>query len=168
MFKDKATVDVYGYVIYSWCTFYVWRCAKTYTYMRGLLRCSFNMYRQCESILAWNERQAGFPRFFVSGSDHFKKYMIKKTITTLSLVCLALGIHAESKYLTVEMKEGAKFSFLLADKPVITCQSGSLVVNKDAKTTYAFEGVKNYHFTENNEGSSGGTTKVEESYSQLL
>ena len=94
--------------------------------------------------------------------------MIKKTITTLSLVCLALGIHAESKYLTVEMKEGAKFSFLLADKPVITCQSGSLVVNKDAKTTYAFEGVKNFHFTENNEGSSGGTTKVEESYSQLL
>ena len=94
--------------------------------------------------------------------------MIKRTITVLSLVCLALGIHAESKYLTVEMKEGAKVSFLLADNPVITYQSGSLVVNKDAKTTYAFESVKNYHFTENNEGSSGGTTKVEANSSRPL
>ena len=94
--------------------------------------------------------------------------MIKRTITALSLVCLALGIHAESKYLTVEMKEGAKVSFLLADNPVITYQSGSLVVNKDAKTTYAFESVKNYHFTENNEGSSGGTTKVEANSSRPL
>ena len=88
--------------------------------------------------------------------------MKKRFITTLSLMCMVLGLHAESKYLTVEMKEGAKVSFLLADNPVITYQSGSLVVNKDAKTSYAFECVKNYHFTENNEGSSGGTTKVEE------
>ena len=94
--------------------------------------------------------------------------MKKRFITTLALMCMVLGLHAESKYLTVEMKEGAKVSFLLADNPVITYQSGSLVVNKDEKTTYAFESVKNYHFTENNEGSSGGTTKVEESYSQLL
>ena len=77
--------------------------------------------------------------------------MIKRLITTLSLTCLALGIHAEVKYMTIEMKNGSKISFLLNDNPVITYQSESLVVNNDAKNTYSFEDVKNYHFTEMDE-----------------
>lgn len=68
--------------------------------------------------------------------------------------------------MTVEMKNGAKVSFLLEDSPVITFQSGNLVVNKDAETTYSFESIKNYHFTEQNEG--GGTTKANEAYADAL
>ncbi|MDO4524336.1 MAG: hypothetical protein Q4B61_03280 [Bacteroidales bacterium] len=77
--------------------------------------------------------------------------MIKRLITTLSLICLALGAYAEAKYMTIEMVNGSRISFLLADNPVITYQNGSLVVNNDTKTTYSFDDVKNYHFTESND-----------------
>lgn len=74
--------------------------------------------------------------------------MIKRFISTVSLLCLAFGIHADSKYLTVEKKNGSMISFLLEEKPVITFESGSLVVNKSETTTYSIEDIKNYHFTE--------------------
>ncbi len=77
--------------------------------------------------------------------------MIKRLITTLSLTCLALGIHAESKYMTVEKTDGSSISFLLNDNPVITYQSGNLEINKDSKTTYAFDMIKDFHFTETDE-----------------
>lgn len=77
--------------------------------------------------------------------------MIKRLFTTLSLICLALGAYAEAKYMTIEMSNGSKISFLLADNPVITYQKESLVVNNNEKTTYSFEAVKNYHFTESND-----------------
>lgn len=77
--------------------------------------------------------------------------MIKRLFSTLFLIALAFGAYAEVKYMTIEMKNGSMISFLLADNPVITYQSESLVVNNDAKTTYSFEDVKNYHFTESDE-----------------
>ena len=77
--------------------------------------------------------------------------MIKRLFTSLFLIGLTLGTYAEVKYMTIEMKNGSKISFLLADNPVITYQSESLVVNNDAKNTYSFEDVKNYHFTEMDE-----------------
>ncbi|MBR6597307.1 MAG: hypothetical protein IKK68_05090 [Paludibacteraceae bacterium] len=64
--------------------------------------------------------------------------------------------------MTVELKNGSKISFLLADNPVITYQNESLVINKDEKTSYNFEDVKNYHFTESDE------TKAEEVFSESL
>ena len=77
--------------------------------------------------------------------------MIKRLFTSLFLIGLAFGAYAEVRYMTIEMKNGSMISFLLADNPVITYQSESLVINNDAKTTYSFEDVKNYHFTEMDE-----------------
>ena len=55
-----------GVLYGTWCTS-VSRCAKYYHIgiLRGLLRCSFNFFRQCEGLYAWDERQARFPRFFL-------------------------------------------------------------------------------------------------------
>ncbi len=50
--------------------------------------------------------------------------------------------------MTVEKTDGSLISFKLAENPVITYDNDNLVINKDAKTTYSFEDVKNYHFTE--------------------
>ena len=71
--------------------------------------------------------------------------------TFLASAALILGmtqISAASTHLTVELKAGSKYSFLLADKPVITFSSGDLVVNGESETSYSIEGVKNFHFTE--------------------
>lgn len=77
--------------------------------------------------------------------------MIKRFITTLSVISLAFAVYAESKYMTVEKNDGTKISFLLENNPVITYQNDNLVINKDAKTTYSLEDIKNYHFTANNQ-----------------
>lgn len=74
--------------------------------------------------------------------------MIKRFISAFSLLCLTLGINAESNYMTVEKNDGSLISFLLADNPVITYQNDCLIINKDANTTYSFDDIKNYHFTE--------------------
>lgn len=68
-----------------------------------------------------------------------------------ALVALLLGImtlNAAATHLTVELKAGNKYNFLLADKPVITFSNGELVVNGNAETSYSIDGVKNFHFTE--------------------
>lgn len=77
--------------------------------------------------------------------------MTKKIITSLLFACSALGIQAESKYMTVELTSGTLFSFLLESNPVITYEDNSLLINKDAKTTYALDQIKNYHFTEDDQ-----------------
>lgn len=77
--------------------------------------------------------------------------MVKKLLASLALCCMTIGANAESNYMTVEKINGSKISFLLADNPVITYKDGNLVINKDAKTTYSFEDIKNYHFTENDD-----------------
>lgn len=73
--------------------------------------------------------------------------MIKRFISVFSLLCLTLGINAESNYMTVEKNDGSLISFLLADNPVITYQNDCLIINKNANTTYSFDDIKNYHFT---------------------
>lgn len=73
-----------------------------------------------------------------------------RRIITVS-TCLLIGASssfATVSYMTVELKAGDKYSFLLTDKPVVTFNSGDLVVNGDAETSYSIEGVKNFHFTE--------------------
>lgn len=74
---------------------------------------------------------------------------IKRIIATSATLLLGLmSINAAATHLTVELKAGNKYSFLLADKPVITFSNGDLVVNGDAETSYSIDGVKNFHFTE--------------------
>lgn len=74
--------------------------------------------------------------------------MVKRIITACSLAFLFLSAQATSNYMTVEKTDGSLISFKLSENPVITYESDNLVINKDAKTTYSFEDVKNYHFTE--------------------
>lgn len=74
--------------------------------------------------------------------------MIKKLAAMLGLTCGVLGANASALYMTVEQKSGDKYSFLLADNPEVTYKDGNLVVNGNATTSYAIDGVKNYHFTE--------------------
>lgn len=69
-------------------------------------------------------------------------------MTSIALLCGALCASAAVQYMTVEQKSGAKYSFLLSEKPVVTYTDGNLVVNGEASTSYAISGVKNYHFTE--------------------
>lgn len=76
-------------------------------------------------------------------------------------MCLSYGTlncSATVKYMTVELKSSEKYSFLLADKPVVTFQNGDLVVNGSAETSYAISGVKDYHFTEKDETEATGET----------
>lgn len=70
----------------------------------------------------------------------------------------ALNCSATVKYMTVELKSSEKYSFLLADKPVVTFQNADLVVNGSAETSYAISGVKDYHFTEKDETEATGET----------
>ena len=77
------------------------------------------------------------------------------------LMCLSYGTFncgATVKYMTVELTSGTKYSFLLADKPVVTFQNADLVVNGSAETSYAISGVKDYHFTEKDETEATGET----------
>lgn len=78
-----------------------------------------------------------------------------KKIITLCFLGVSMLANAEITHVTVELKEGGKYSFLLAEKPVITFKGADLVVNDNAATSYALSDVKNYHFTESDE------TKVE-------
>lgn len=77
--------------------------------------------------------------------------MRKFIITVLGLVCGLLYSNAAVKYMTIEKKDGAKYSFLLKENPIITYQNGNIVINGNEKTSYSIEEVKNYHFTEDNQ-----------------
>ena len=77
--------------------------------------------------------------------------MIKQFFPVLVLCCGALCADAAVQYMIVEQKSGEKFSFLLKDNPVITYEDGALVVNGSATTSYALEGLRNYHFSEDGE-----------------
>lgn len=77
--------------------------------------------------------------------------MIKKLFASLLLAGLASSIYAESKYMTIDFSNGTSISFLLENNPVITYENESLLVNKDANTTYSFDEIKNFHFTEDDQ-----------------
>lgn len=73
--------------------------------------------------------------------------MKQKLFIALLSLSAACGALAEGKYMTVELKNGDLYSFLLADKPVVSYNDASLVINSNDKTSYAISDVKNYHFT---------------------
>ncbi len=73
--------------------------------------------------------------------------MKQKLFIALLSLSAACGALAEGKYMTVELKNGDLYSFLLSDKPVVTYNEANLVINSNDRTSYAISGVKNYHFT---------------------
>lgn len=73
---------------------------------------------------------------------------LKRIITTS--VCILMGMMLlgdPPTHLTVELLSGNTYDFLLEEKPVLTFNSGDLVVNGNSETTYSIEGVKNFRFT---------------------
>lgn len=73
--------------------------------------------------------------------------MINKIGAVLIMLCVSCELFAEGECMIVELNNGEEISFLLKEKPVITCKDASLVVNGSAETSYAIEDVKNYHFS---------------------
>lgn len=89
--------------------------------------------------------------------------MIKRILSVgFFIICSVLFANASVQYMTIEKKNGEKYSFLLEDSPVITYSDGNLVVNGNDKTSFAIADVKNYHFSEENE------TGVKESHVDVL
>ncbi len=88
--------------------------------------------------------------------------MVKRILSVGLFVCSVLFANASVQYMTIEKKNGEKYSFLLEDSPVITYSDGNLVVNGNDKTSFAIADVKNYHFSEENE------TGVKESHVDVL
>lgn len=74
--------------------------------------------------------------------------MKRKLLFTVGASLVSLFANSTAQYMVVEQKSGEKYSFLLADYPVITFDNGDFVVNGSETTTYAISNVKNYHFTE--------------------
>lgn len=89
----------------------------------------------------------------------FRKMKIKHLVSACMLL-LGLTIHAEDMYLVVELKDNSTYDFVLAEKPIITFESGELVVNGDASTSYVIGNVKNCHFSK--EKTSAEAVKVNE------
>ena len=73
---------------------------------------------------------------------------MRKIFIVMFCLVNVLCTNAMVQYVTVEKKSGEKFSFLLEDNPLISFKDGYLVVNGSPETSYAIDGVKNYHFTE--------------------
>lgn len=68
--------------------------------------------------------------------------------------------HAGTKYMTVEQKTGEKFSFLLANKPIVTYENDELVVNGSG-SSFVIDDLKNFYFTdEDHTGVANQTTDV--------
>ncbi|MBO7608396.1 MAG: T9SS type A sorting domain-containing protein [Paludibacteraceae bacterium] len=61
---------------------------------------------------------------------------------------------ADPSFVTIEFKDLTKKSFLLAESPVFQYKNDSLVVNGSASTTYQFDKVAKYYFSDAGESSS--------------
>ncbi|MBR6105844.1 MAG: hypothetical protein IKP81_12410 [Paludibacteraceae bacterium] len=84
---------------------------------------------------------------------------MKKIIGTC-LLLTTLYSHAGTKYMTVEQKTGEKFSFLLANKPVVTYENNELVVNGSG-SSFVVDDLKNFYFTDEDlSGVANNTTDV--------
>ena len=88
--------------------------------------------------------------------------MHRKILCLFFFTGVLLTAQAAVSYMTIEKTNGEKFSFLLAETPVITFVGDDLVVNGSSETSYAVTDVKNYHFTETDQ------TVVEKQTSELL
>ncbi len=76
--------------------------------------------------------------------------MTNKFISAVFMLCFSCGVYAEKNCMTIEMKTGTKYNFLLDSNPVITYSYGDLVVNDGEYSTYEISRVRNYYFTETN------------------
>ncbi len=74
--------------------------------------------------------------------------MRKRLLIVLELFCGSLYANEAVQYVTVEQKNGEKFSFLITDNPILSFKDGDLIVNGNTETSYAIAGVRNFHFSD--------------------
>lgn len=78
------------------------------------------------------------------------------------VLCPLQLLSNELAYLTVELKTGSRYSFLLDDYPEITFSESSLIINEEASTSYEIKNVRYYYF------SASDQTGLEENASDLF
>ena len=71
-----------------------------------------------------------------------------RSIGVLLAMASATPIFAESSYVTVNLTDGSKYSFLLSSSPKISYSGDSLKVDGSANTTFQLSKVDSYNFTE--------------------
>ncbi|MBO7442337.1 MAG: hypothetical protein J6T83_04590, partial [Paludibacteraceae bacterium] len=76
---------------------------------------------------------------------------MKFSILGLGLLLCFSSLNATVKYMTVELKNNDKYSFVLSKKPVLTHRKNELLIYCGGKTSYSISDVKNYRFTESDE-----------------
>lgn len=66
------------------------------------------------------------------------------------LMAMASSAHvlAETTHVTVDLTDGTKFSYLLAESPKITYSTDSFIVSGPARATFELSKVDSYHFTD--------------------
>ncbi len=71
-----------------------------------------------------------------------------RSIGVLLAMASATPIFSESSYVTVNLTDGSKYSFLLSSSPKISYSGDSLKVDGSANTTFPLSKVDSYNFTE--------------------
>jgi hypothetical protein len=66
------------------------------------------------------------------------------------LMAMASSAHvlAETTHVTVDLTDGTKFSYLLAESPKITYSTDSFIVSGPARAAFELSKVDSYHFTD--------------------
>ena len=57
-------------------------------------------------------------------------------------------VFAETTHVTVDLTDGTKFSYLLAESPKITYSADSFIVSGPARAAFELSKVDSYHFTD--------------------
>ena len=57
-------------------------------------------------------------------------------------------VFAETTHVTVDLTDGTKFSYLLAESPKITYSADSFIVSGPARAAFELNKVDSYHFTD--------------------
>lgn len=77
--------------------------------------------------------------------------MIKKMITTAALIFSAISLQAASTHVSVELKSGYKYDFMMNGKPQFSITDGELLVRGTDVTSFCVSDIKNFHYTINKE-----------------
>ena len=58
------------------------------------------------------------------------------------------SVFAETTHVTIDLTDGTKYSYLLAESPKITYSTDSFIVSGPARTAFDLSTVDSYHFTD--------------------
>jgi len=71
-----------------------------------------------------------------------------RLIGVLMTMVSTAPVFAETTHVTVDLTDGTKFSYLLAESPKITYSADSFIVSGPARAAFGLNTVDSYHFTD--------------------